>query len=265
MTRGLSNWKDGTIAFRNHAKSASHHEAVEVTLPSTTHDIEEQLSQHHATQKLKNRQALYRILSSIRFLGRQGLLIRGDGNESDRNFQQLLQLKAEEDPNLVEWLRRKENVYTSPEIQNEIIKVMGLHILRDVSADLQGSPFLTVMADETTDSANREQVTLILCRVTKELEVHEEFLGLYHVASIDAAMLTTAIKDVLIRMNVPYEKLRGQYYNGASAMSSSKCGVAKRIHDLEPRAVYLHCYGHALNLAAGDTLKQSKLMKEHWR
>ena len=34
---------------------------------------------------------------------------------------------------------------------------------------------------------------------------------------------------------------------------------AKRICDLEPRAV---CYGHALNLAAGDTLKQSKLMKE---
>ena len=116
------------------------------------------------------------------------------------------------------------------------------------------------MADETTDSSNREQVTLILRRVTQE--VHEEFLGLYHVASIDAATLTTAIKDVLIRMNLPFEKLRGQCYDGASAMRSSKCGVAKRICDLEPRAVYTHCYGHALNLAAGDTLKQSKLMKD---
>ena len=153
-------------------------------------------------------------------------------------------------------------MYTSPEIQNEIIKVMGLQVLRDVSADLQGSPFLTVMADETTDSSNREQVTLILRRVTQELEVHEEFLGLYHVSSIDADMLTRAIKDVLIRMNLPFEKLRGQCYDGASAMSSSKRGVAKRISDLEPRAVYTHCYGHALNLAAGDTLKQSKLMKE---
>ena len=45
-------------------------------------------------------------------------------------------------------------------------------------------------------------------------------------------------------------------------MSSSKCGVAKRISDLEPRAVYTHCYIHALNLAAGDTLKKSKLMKD---
>ena len=113
------------------------------------------------------------------------------------------------------------------------------------------------MADETTDSSNREQVTLILRRVTQE--VHEEFLGLYHVASIDAATLTTAIKDVLIRMNLPFEKLRGQCYDGASAMRSSKCGVAKRICDLEPRAVYTHCYGHALNLAAGDTLQAGLL------
>ena len=73
----------GTIAFRNHEKSVSHREAVEVilTLPSTTRDIGEQLSQQHAAQKLKNRQALYQILSLIRFLGRQGLAVRGDGNE----------------------------------------------------------------------------------------------------------------------------------------------------------------------------------------
>ena len=43
---------------------------------------------------------------------------------------------------------------------------------------------------------------------------------------------------------------------------STKCGVAKRICDLEPRAVHMHCYGHALNLAAGDTLKRPKLMKD---
>ena len=83
------------------------------------------------------------------------------------NFQQLLQMKAEDDPNLAEWLRRKENVYTSPAIQNEIIKVMGLQVLK--RSDLQSSSFLTVMADETTDSSNREQVTLILPRSLKSI------------------------------------------------------------------------------------------------
>ena len=31
--------------------------------------------------------------------------------------------------NLTEWLKRKENVYTSPDIQNEVIKLFGLQIL----------------------------------------------------------------------------------------------------------------------------------------
>ena len=45
-------------------------------------------------------------------------------------------------------------MYTSPAIQNEIIKVMGLQVLRDACANHQSSPFLTVMADETTDSTS---------------------------------------------------------------------------------------------------------------
>lgn len=63
-------------------------------------------------------------------------------------------------------------------------------------------------------------------------------------------------------MNLSINKLRGQCYDGASAMKGAKSGVAKQINDLETRAVYTHCYGHSLNLAASDTLKESKLMKE---
>ena len=45
-------------------------------------------------------------------------------------------------------------------------------------------------------------------------------------------------------------------------MSSNKHGVSKLVSDLESRAVYMHCHGHALNLAAGDTLKKCKLLKD---
>ena len=44
-------------------------------------------------------------------------------------------------------------------------------------------------------------------------------------------------------------------------MSGTKNGVAKLICDDEPRAVYTHCYGHALNLAVNDMLKQCKTLK----
>ena len=42
-------------------------------------------------------------------------------------------------------------------------------------------------------------------------------------------------------------------------MSGSKCGVTLQIQAKESRAALTHCYRHALNLAVGDTIKQSKL------
>ena len=63
-------------------------------------------------------------------------------------------------------------------------------------------------------------------------------------------------------MNISLSKCRGQCYDGASNMSGAKKGVAANIASKEPRAVYTHCYGHALNLAVGDTVKRSKVMRD---
>ena len=41
-------------------------------------------------------------------------------------------------------------------------------------------------------------------------------------------------------------------------MAGAKAGVATKIQELE----FLHCYGHALNLAVNDTIKQSRPMKD---
>ena len=69
-------------------------------------------------------------------------------------------------------------------------------------------------------------------------------------------------KDVLIQMNLRINKLCGQCYDGASAMKGQRNGVAKQISQIEPREVSPHCYGHFINLAASDTLKESKLMQD---
>ena len=65
---------------------------------------------------------------------------------------------------------------------------------------------------------------------------------------------------MLLRLNLALSKVRGQCYDGASAMSGAKSGVAARVRAEEPRAVFTHSYGHSLNLACADTIRQSKLM-----
>ena len=70
------------------------------------------------------------------------------------------------------------------------------------------------------------------------------------------------IKQVLVACNLNVNQLRSQCYDGASVMSGLWNGVAAQIQKLEPRATYTHCYGHSLNLAAGDTVKKCTVLKK---
>ena len=142
-------------------------------------------------------------------------------------------------------------------MQNEMLKVMALQILRDVAANIRNSTFFSIMADETTDKTNREQVVICLRWVDDNLLPHEDFIGMHKVDKIDAATIKTVILDVLTRMNLSMQKCRGQCYDGCSTMGGSKGGVAAMIKKIEHRAPYTHCYGHALNLACADTILSS--------
>ena len=45
-------------------------------------------------------------------------------------------------------------------------------------------------------------------------------------------------------------------------MAGAKNGVAVQLANEESRAIFTHCYGHALNLAAGDTIKKNKVLRD---
>ena len=173
-----------------------------------------------------------------------------------------MKLRSEDDARFAGWLEKKTDKYTAPNIQNEILKIMATSVLHRVMNSIHAAPFFSIMIDETTDISNGEQVVVCLRWVDSLLHAHEEFIGLYEVESTQSTALVTIIKDILVRLNISINKLRGQCYDGAAAMCGSKRGVATIIQQEEPRAVYTHCYGHALNLAAcGDAVKKCELMK----
>ncbi len=147
-------------------------------------------------------------------------------------------------------------------MQNEMVKVMALRVLREIAGSLQSASFFTVMVDETTDVSNVEQVEICVRWVNEKFEVQEEFVGLYEVASTGADIIYTAITDVLLRLNLALSRVRGQCYDGAATMSGAKSGVATRLCEAEPRAIFTDCYGHSLNLACGDAIKRCKLMQD---
>jgi hypothetical protein len=245
ISTGFCNWKDATTKFRKHESSDSHREAVErhITLPRQTRDIGDTLSAAHSLEKKENRRQLLTILRSIRFLARQGLPLRGHDHQQS-NLLQVLKLQGESDESILKWLERKTDKYTCGDVQNEMLQVMALGILRDIASNIQKNGFFTLMADETTDESNIEQVVIVLRHVDSDLAVHEEFIGMYAVNSIDSKTLTTVIRDTLFRMMLSLRNCRGQCYDGASNMSGAKKGVAANISTEEPRALYIPARQH---------------------
>ena len=160
-----------------------------------------------------------------------------------------------------EWLARKGgDKYTSPEIQNELLTLMCHAVLRVVATQLQQAEFFTLMTDECVDRANKEQLAICFRYVDKNLEVHEEFIGLYECANITADTIVKVLKDTLLRLNLQLSRCRGQYYDGGSNMAGSKNGVKAQILREEPQALFTHCYGHALSLSVADTVRMVKCL-----
>ena len=101
------------------------------------------------------------MLSNIRFLGRRGIPLRGDGDGNNSNFTQIVHLRTKYNSALSMLLVKKTNKYTSRQMQNKMRTVMTLEVLTDVAASLHSSPFYFIVADETTDSSKREHVVIM--------------------------------------------------------------------------------------------------------
>ena len=120
--------------------------------------------------------------------------MQGD-TEDESNFVQLHKLSGKDQLLLLKWLRRKEDRYTSRDIQNEIIAIMANHVIRDLVSEIRDG-FVPIICDQYTDISNKEQLTICIQWVDKELEAHEYFLRFYNVPDIGAETIVSAIKDV---------------------------------------------------------------------
>ena len=108
------------------------------------------------------------------------------------------------------------------------------------------------------------QQTTCFLWVDNDFQPFEDFIGLYHVDSISANTLVQCLKDAMLHMNISTSNCRAQCYDGAANMCGSRSGVSTQICAEEPHAIFVHCFGQALNLVAGDTIKNNKGFYGHY-
>ena len=85
--------------------------------------------------------------------------------------------------------------YTSPEIQNELLEAMVLGMMQQISANIQNATFFTIIAEETADVSNKEQLVIYIWLVDDCFVIQEDFIGMHPLERILQSK-TTAIQTI---------------------------------------------------------------------
>ena len=230
-------------------------------------DIQSSLSKAYEDKIKQNRAILLSIIDVVIVLGKHNVPFRGHNwdkttHREDGNFDFFLHWRAELDPVLKGHLQtsKKNASYTSPQVQNELIELVGAEIKDQIMTDARSSRWFSIMADECSDVATCEQMSICIRFVhqsgTNKPQVREEFVGFVQLIDTDAAAISGAILKFLGECNLDLSNLRGQGYDGASVMAGKVAGVSTRILEKQERALYFHCRAHSLNLVIAASCKQ---------
>lgn len=259
-------FKDFNESARNHAASSWHKGALEdannfLTIaqrPELT--VVSQMDRAVNRAVTQNREKLYSILSSILFCCSHDIALRGKESSSG-NLRDLLQFRIEAgDMVLKDHMEcsSKNARYISARIQNDLI-LLSEQVIRDniVKVANQSNGF-SIIADETADIAGTEQLSIGVRFVEMQVQpsesviIREEFLGFVPLEKMDAATIADTIIQQTRKFGLNLNKLHGQGYDGCSTMAGKDNGVQARISNVYPKAVFVHCSSHRLNLVVHD-------------
>lgn len=256
VTEGFNSWGKALERFKDHEKSEFHrHSALSLRQNNQGVNVANMLSKSKLKDMTDARKCLLTIFSTIKYLTVQGIAVRGHF-DSTSNFNNLLHLRANDIPELQSWLGRTGYKWLSHDISNEVISILSNAVQRIIHDRVRSQEFFSIIADETSDISVSEQMSFCLRSVNASLEVEEYFIGVHETESTTADVLYNMIRDVLLRCQLKIGNCRGQCYDGAANMSGCVNGVQKKILLDEPRAIYVHCYAHRVNLVVQDSFQK---------
>ena len=220
----------------------------------------------HRNYVKHNREFLRVIIECLFYTAQQNIAQRG--HEEDRsnlgqrsdvnrgNFLELLHLRSKDIP----WLEEKLNTqlqdhaqWTSPTIQNELLQIFADLIIELICKDVRESRWYGIIIDETSDISRDEQVSFCLSYLANGTK-KEAFVGFHSTKTTDGEALYKLVKEVMNNLQLELQNIVGECFDGASNMSGVNKGLSARMKECSPLAIYVHCYGHLLNLALQDTL-----------
>lgn len=268
---GIRDWKGLSKKILTHETSQSHLSACYVYEKWKQNNvIDKDLEEEIKHEACFWAQVLERLINITLTLAKNSLAFRGHRESLSEtyngNFLSTVQLLAKYDGVLQQVMNLPKGhiKYLSSDIQNELISILSSQVKSQIISKIKKVPYFAILMDTTQDLSKVDQLSQIVRYVEVErneldepiaLTIKESFLGFTAVHNHSAAGLSEKIIQGIEDSGLNLDKCRGQGYDGAAAMSGIYGGVQALIKQKQPKAEYVHCAAHNLNLVIGDCVK----------
>jgi len=253
---GYNNWKNFHKKVKKHCETIIHCSSLSAwhmfQQTKSTGSIDRMLDAQRRAAINENRSYIISIAKVALTCARQGIALRGhietESSTNRGNFLEIVDLMAYK-----RTIAAKNVHYLHHDIQNTLLDICATCISDTIVSELRASGPFSIMVDDSSDISLTEQMSVCV-RYVHDCNIKERFLGFYDVHQVDAG-LASQIKTTLRNLTIDINLCVAQCYDGASVMNGSTAGVQKKIREIVPSAIYIHCYNHRLNLVLVDTCK----------
>ena len=140
-------------------------------------------------------------------------------------------------------------MYTSKMAVVEFVDALEAWMEGSLLKRLHKASFFSFMADECTNVTTKEELTNC-CRWVEIGVPEEHFIEILPLKKANAESIYSALVEYCREKNIQLGRLIGMGFEGAATSSGDKTGVQRRLKELSPHALFVHCRCHVLQLAS---------------
>ncbi|KAL4134859.1 hypothetical protein QTP88_006560 [Uroleucon formosanum] len=272
---GSDDWSHISFKLKSHESNSAHLEseirrAMFVSnqrVVSTTFETSNRIV-------MEKREIVKVIFETLIYLARQNIAFRGHDeswtSNNQGNFIELIKFISKYNPTLSTHLTKIQNskkkknrlTFLSNLSQNNMLHVLGEMVRENILFRIKKSGVFSFIIDTTTDVSNIEQLSLVIRFINENEDVEERLVALENVSDARGIGMFNVLCNICEKYGIDWEnQLCAQSYDGASSMQGQYSGVRAYIQEKNPRAIYVWCFSHILNLVVVDTCDTSKTMR----